>query len=159
AQWYEQAIAALDRQGEGADQVLKLDACLELWVALVESGQVTGFEELAQCAERLATELGDRPRLAQVRLREAQPLFVGLREEAGSPKAAIVRAQEALNLADPSDLRTAAYARFVASAARIDRGEFREAIADAEEGLALFGSLAPSRETQLTLPIYVSLRA
>src|SRR4029453_1770714 len=57
---YEMVIRAIDHQGEGADLSLKLDACLELWVARVESGLAEGFEELGERAEALPRTLDDR---------------------------------------------------------------------------------------------------
>src|SRR5439155_6508977 len=113
---YEMVIRAIDHQGEGADLSLKLDACLELWVARVESGLAEGFEELGERAEALARAQDDRPRLAQVRVRQAQGSWVIWLRPDGLATA-IERSREAFDLAVPSDLRTRRYARFLAGAA------------------------------------------
>src|SRR4030095_4022517 len=108
---YETVIRAIDHQGEGADLSLKLDACLELWVARVESGLAEGFEELGERAGALARALDDRQRLAQVRVRQAQGSWIIWVRPDGLATA-IERAREAFDLAVPSDLRTRSYARF-----------------------------------------------
>jgi hypothetical protein len=110
--------------GEGADLSLKLDACLELWVARGESGLAEGFEELGERAEALARALDDRQRLAQVRVRQAQGSWVIWLRPDGLATA-IERSREAFDLAVPSDLRTRSYARFLAGAASLALGRLR----------------------------------
>jgi class 3 adenylate cyclase/tetratricopeptide (TPR) repeat protein len=156
---YEMVIRAIDHQGEGADLSLKLDACLELWVARVESGLAEGFEELGERAEALARALDDRQRLAQVRVRQAQGswiIWVG----PDSLATAIERSREAFDLAVPSDLRTRSYARFLAGAASLALGRLRDAIREFDAGVELFSATRVDRETQQSaLPIRANLRA
>ena len=54
---YEAAIRAFDEQGEGADLSLKLDTCLELWVARVETGVAEDFEDWERRRGRSRTRL------------------------------------------------------------------------------------------------------
>jgi class 3 adenylate cyclase/tetratricopeptide (TPR) repeat protein len=156
---YEMVIRAIDHQGEGADLSLKLDACLELWVARVESGLAEGFEELGEQAEALARALDDRQRLAQVRVRQAQGSWVIWLRPDGLATA-IERSREAFDLAVPSDLRTRSYARFLAGAASLALGRLRDAIGEFDAGVELFPATPVDRETQRSaLPIRANLRA
>jgi tetratricopeptide (TPR) repeat protein len=155
---YETVIRAIDHQGEGADLSLKLDACLELWVARVESGLAEGFEELGERAEALARALDDRQRLAQVRVRQAQGSWIIWVGPDGLTTA-IERAREAFDLAVPSDLRTRSYARFLAGAASLALGRLRDAIREFDAGVELFPATPVDRETQSALPIRANLRA
>jgi len=156
---YETVIRAIDHQGEGADLSLKLDACLELWVARVESGLAEGFEELGERAEALARALDDRQRLAQVRVRQAQGSWIIWVGPDGLTTA-IERAREAFDLAVPSDLRTRSYARFLAGAASLALGRLRDAIREFDAGVELFPATPVDRETQRSvLPIRANLRA
>jgi class 3 adenylate cyclase/tetratricopeptide (TPR) repeat protein len=156
--FFDGAIRALDRQGEGADLALKLDACLELWVARVETAQTEGFAELAEQADSLCRTLGDRQRLAQLRVRQAQGswnIWCG----PGGLETAVERAREAFDLADPTDLRTRSYARFVAGAASLASGRFRDAIRELEAGVELFAAAPIDVEARgLVLPIRANLR-
>ena len=157
APFYEAAIDAVDRQGERGDRTLKLDACLELWSVKMETGQLTGVRQLADTAEALATSLGDRPRLAKVRVAQAQA-FWALASDSGSLATAIERAQAASQLADPADLRTRSYAQFVAGASLRDLGDFRGSIREYDRGAALFEGVALAPDLQgFVRPIYASL--
>jgi class 3 adenylate cyclase/tetratricopeptide (TPR) repeat protein len=154
---YEAAIRAIDRQGNEGDLSSKLDAALELWAARVEAGRAEGFEELGEQAEALARALNDRPRLAQVRLRQAQgACFVWVGPD--GLETAIQRARDAFDLADRSDMRTRSYARFLVGAASLALGRFRMAIREFDAGVELFTPIAAEAE-RLILPIRASLRA
>jgi class 3 adenylate cyclase/tetratricopeptide (TPR) repeat protein len=152
-------IEALDRLGDGADRSLKLDACLELWSARSTTGQFEGLRELGEKAEALARALEDQPRLAQVQLRQAQA--VGLMGVIpGTFESAIEKARQAFEGADPSDLRTRSYARFIVGNAFRDLGRFAEALREFSAGLALFEQVdRNAKEPGVLLPIYVSLSA
>ena len=159
AAFYEAAIRALDQQGEGADLVLKLDACLELWVARVEGGRAEGFEELAEKADALARALNDRERLAQVRVRQAQGSWI-IWVSPDGVEGAIERAREAVDLAAPTDLRTRSYARFLAGAACLALGRFRDAIREFDAGAELLTAEVVDVETGAhVLPIRANIRA
>ena len=71
-QFYDAAVDALDRQGQAGDLTLKLDTYLERWVTGIETGQIEDLKALARKAEALAESMGDRARLAQWRVRQAQ---------------------------------------------------------------------------------------
>jgi class 3 adenylate cyclase len=120
APFFEAAVAALEQAGEASDPVLELDACLELWVARFELSRDPGLSPLAEKMEALALRLGDRGRLAKVRLRQAQGsrLLVG----PGALDTTIARATEAFALAASDDLRTRSYARYLAAVAKRDLG-------------------------------------
>jgi class 3 adenylate cyclase/tetratricopeptide (TPR) repeat protein len=157
--FYETALEALDRLGDAADRSLYIDVCLELWSARLVFAQYEGWRELGEKAERLARDLGDGPRLAQVQLRQAQAIsFTGVMP--GTLPLAIEKAREAFDRADPSDLRTRSYARFIAGHASRDLGRLEEAVREYDAGLALF---APADRSGigagLVLPIRVSLGA
>jgi tetratricopeptide (TPR) repeat protein len=159
ASFYGAAVDAIERQGETQDAALKFDAYLELWVAAIEIGQIKDLPTLAARAEALAIALNDPVRLAQVRVRQAQAHWWFW----GGPDAldsAIQRAHEAFGLADPRDLRTRSYARFVIAAACRDLGRFEEAVREFEASAALLADPAPQAETPgLVLPVYVTIRA
>jgi class 3 adenylate cyclase/tetratricopeptide (TPR) repeat protein len=142
---YEAAIDAMDRQGDRADRTLKLDACLDLWAVKMESGQFRGLRALGATAEALATSLGDRPRLAKVRVAQAQMLWA-FPADTGAFGAAIEHAREAASLAEPGDVRTRSFAQFIAGATRRDLGDLRGSIAEYDRGVALFEGvdLAPA---------------
>ena len=156
---YETVIRAIDRESEGGDASLKLDAYLELFAARVETGAAEGFEELGEKAEALARALGDRERLAQVRVRLAQGscfIWVG----ADGLETALVRSREAFDLAAPTDLRTRSYARLLAGTASLALGRFRDAIRECEAGVGLFTTIPVDAETyRLVLPIRANLQA
>jgi class 3 adenylate cyclase/tetratricopeptide (TPR) repeat protein len=156
--FYEAAIRALDRQGEGADQTLKLDAYLELLTARHESSQLEGYKELLVQADALARALDDRERLAQVRVKEAQGLWM-LWSGPGHLEEAIERAREAFALAAPDDLRTRSYAQFLAGAALLARGRFHDAVHEFDAGVDLFTAVPVDAEAAgLVLPIRGSIR-
>src|SRR5262249_52752574 len=73
--FFEAAIAAVDRLGAHGDRTLKLDSCIELCAVRVETGQFDASRALAATAEVLAVSLGDRPRLAKIRVGQAQLLW------------------------------------------------------------------------------------
>jgi class 3 adenylate cyclase/tetratricopeptide (TPR) repeat protein len=153
------AIEALDRLGGAADLSLKLDACLELWSARSTTGQFHGLRELSETAERLARALADGPRLAQVQLRQAQGVAL-MGVIPGTLEAAIQTACEAFERADPRDLRTRSYARFILGNAHRDLGRIAEALREFSAGLTLFEQVnRHGEEPGLVLPIYVSLSA
>jgi class 3 adenylate cyclase/tetratricopeptide (TPR) repeat protein len=153
------ALEALDRLGGAADLTLKLDACLELFAARSVTGQYAGLRELGEKAEALARTLDDGPRLARVQLRQAQAVAV-LGVIPGTWESAIEKAREASERADPRDLRTRSYARFVSGHACRDLGRITEAVREFGAGLALFEQVDRyGEEPGLVFPIYVSLNA
>ncbi len=153
------AIEALDRLGDAADLTLKLDACLELWSARSTTGQFDGLRELGEKAEALARSLADGPRLAQVQLRQAQAVAL-MGVIPGTLESAIEKAREAFERADPRDLRTRSYARFILGNACRDLGRVAEALQEFGAGLALFEQVDRyGEEPGLVVPIYVSLSA
>src|SRR5262245_21271691 len=157
--FYAAAIRALDQQGEDADQALKLDAYLELLTARHESSQLEGYKELLVQADGLARALNDRERLAQVRVKEAQGLWI-LWSGPGHLEEAIDRAREAFTLAAPDDLRTRSYAQFLVGAALLARGRFHDAVHEFDAGVSLFTSVSVDAEAVgLVLPIRGSIRA
>jgi predicted ATPase len=157
--FYETAIHALGQQGDDADLTLKLDAYLELLTARHESGQLEGHKELLVQADALARALNDRERLAQVRVKEAQGLWM-LWSGPGHLEEAIERAREAFALAAPDDLRTRSYAQFLAGAASLARGRFHDAIQAFDAGVSLFTTVPVDAEAAgLVLPIRASIRA
>jgi len=159
AQFYEAAVDAVDRQGKEGDLALKLDAYLELWVTRIDTGQFKDLRELADKAEALALSLNDGPRLAQVRVRQAQAHWWVWRHP-GALEAAIERAREAWSLADPRDVRTQSYAHYVMGAACRDLGRLREAISEYDAAIALLAGSESQRDAPgLVLPIYVTTRA
>jgi class 3 adenylate cyclase/tetratricopeptide (TPR) repeat protein len=157
--FYEAAIRALDQQGDDADLTLKLDAYLELLTACHESGQLEGYKELLVQADALARALNDRERLAQVRVKEAQGLWM-LWSGPGHLEEAIERAREAFALAAPGDLRTRSYAQLLAGAASLARGRFHDAIQAFDAGATLFTTVPVDGEAAgLVLPIRANIRA
>ncbi|HET8577239.1 MAG TPA: adenylate/guanylate cyclase domain-containing protein [Methylomirabilota bacterium] len=159
ATFYETAMEALERLGEAADRSLYIDVCLELWSARSVFGQYEGSRELGEKAEGLARALGDGPRLAQVQLRQAQAIsFSGVMP--GTLPLAIEKAREAFDRADPSDLRTRSYARFIVGYASRDLGRLEEALREFDAGLALFEPVdRHGQDAGLVFPICVSLGA
>jgi class 3 adenylate cyclase/tetratricopeptide (TPR) repeat protein len=153
------AIDALDRLGDAADLTLKLDACLELWSARAVIGQYDGLGQLGEKAEVLPRALDAGPRLAQVQLRHAQAVaHEGVIP--GTLQSAIAKAREAFERADPGDLRTRSYARFIVGHACRDLGRVVEALREFGAGLALFQQVDRyGEEPGLVFPIYVSLSA
>jgi class 3 adenylate cyclase/tetratricopeptide (TPR) repeat protein len=156
---YQAAVEALDRLGDAADLTLKLDACLELWSARHTIGQYDELRELGEKAEALARALDDGPRLAQVQVRQAQAIAAS-GVIPGTLSLAIEKAREAFENADPRDLRTRSYARYMVGLACRDLGRIGEAVREFGAGIALFEPLGRhSEESGLVLPIYVSLSA
>jgi class 3 adenylate cyclase/tetratricopeptide (TPR) repeat protein len=159
ADFYQAALEALDRLGDAADLRLKLDACLELWSAQSSFGQYDGLRELGEKAEALARRLDDGPRLAQVQVRQAQAI-AHTGAIPGTLESAIEKAREAVERADPRDLRTRSYARFIVGHACRDLGRLAQATREFDAGTALFEQMDRCREEPgLVLPIYVSLSA
>ncbi len=161
--FYETAIRALDQQGDDADLTLKLDAYLELLTARHESSQFEekfeGYKKLMVQADALARALNDRERLAQIRVKEAQGLWM-LWSGPGHLEEAIERAREAFALAAPDDLRTRSYAQFLVGAASLARGRFHDAIQEFDAGVSLFTTVPVDAEVAgLVLPIRASIRA
>ncbi|MBI3456321.1 MAG: AAA family ATPase [Candidatus Rokubacteria bacterium] len=159
AAFYQTTVEALDRLGDAADLTLKLDACLELWSARSTTGQYDGLGELGEKAEALARALDDGPRLAQVQLRQAGAVALSgvIR---GTLQSAVEKAREALERADPRDLRTRSYAQFVVAHACRDLGRIGDAVREFGAGLALFAEVDRyGEEPGLVFPIYVSLSA
>jgi tetratricopeptide (TPR) repeat protein len=153
------AIEALDRLGDAADLTLKLDAYLELWSARSVIGQDDWLGQVGEKAEALARALDDGPRLAQVQLRLAQAVaHEGVIP--GTLQSAIEKAREAFERADPGDLRTRSYARFIVGHACRDLGRVAEALREFGAGLAQFDQVDRyGAEPGLVFPIYVSLSA
>ena len=159
ASFYQAAVDALDQLGDATDLTLKLDACLELWSARSVTAQYGGVRELSEKAEALAGALDDGPRLAQVRLRQAQAVSLdGVIP--GTIESAFEKAREAFERADPDDLRTRSYARFVMGNACRDLGRVTEAVQGFTAGLSLFEPVKGyGEEPGFVFPIYVSLSA
>jgi tetratricopeptide (TPR) repeat protein len=159
ATFYETAVEALERLGAAAQRSLYIDVCLELWSARLVFGQYEGWRELVERAETMARTLDDGPRLAQVQLRQAQAIaFTGVMP--GTLPLAIEKARDAVARADPNDLRTRSYARFVAGLASRDLGRLEEAMTEFNAGLALFEPVDRyGQEAGLMFPICVSLGA
>jgi class 3 adenylate cyclase/tetratricopeptide (TPR) repeat protein len=157
--FFESAIEALDHLGDAADLGLKLDACLELWSNRITTGEMEDLPRLARESEALARRLGDERRLAQVQVRQAQAVAVtGVIP--GTLESAIDRALEAARRAEPADLRTRAYAHFVAGLACRDLGRVPDAVREFQTGADLFPTRDPrGEEAGLIFPIYVSLCA
>ena len=156
---YAAAVEALDRLGDGADLVLKVDACLELWAARTSLGRYEGFRELAEEAETLARALDDGARLAQVQLRRAQAIGVTC-VIPGTLHDAMAQAREALDGASPHDLRTRSYARFIMGHVWRDLGRLADAVREFDSGIDLFRGVDRHRqEAGLAIPIYASLAA
>jgi class 3 adenylate cyclase/tetratricopeptide (TPR) repeat protein len=152
-------VEALDRLGDAADLTLKLDAYLELWSARSVSGQFEGLDRLAEKAEVLARALDDGSRLAQAQLRQAQAVALH-GEIPGTLQSAVAKARGAFERADPHDLRTRSYARFIVGHACRDLGRVAEALEEFGAGLALFEQVDRyGEEPGLVFPIYVSLSA
>jgi class 3 adenylate cyclase/tetratricopeptide (TPR) repeat protein len=149
-------IDAVEHQREPRDLNAKLDAYLELWVTVIGAGQTEGLDTLASDAEALARALGDQARLAQVRLRQAQALWV-IWDDAGGLERSLDGAREAFDLATPTDLRTRSYARFLEGAALTNLGRLEEAIGAFDRGLSLFD--ADARQDEMVRPIRASLLA
>jgi class 3 adenylate cyclase/tetratricopeptide (TPR) repeat protein len=157
AAFYEAAVEALDRLGDAADLALKLDACLELWSTRMSTGQTADFPKLAEKAEALARVLDDGARLARVELQQAQTITL-TSVLPGTLDSAIDKAREAFDRADPRDLRTRSYAKYIAGSACRMLGRITEAVEEFGAGTALFASAGQNGEdTGLVLPIYVSL--
>ncbi len=153
------ALDALGRQQPPANAGRRLDTALDLWAALFELGEFDELQELAGRVEAEARAEGDRPRLAQVLVRQAQAAWVGV-GPTGSLEDALGQAREATALAADQDLRTRSYARFLAGAISRDRGMFAEAVEELEGGIALFASAQTAGdEAALSRPILVSLHA
>jgi len=126
-QFYDAAVDALDRQGQAGDLTLKLDTYLERWVTGIETGQIEDLKALAQKAEALAESMGDRARLAQWRVRQAQARW-NIWADPEPLERAVELALDAFGLADAHDVRTQSYALFLAGASCTDLGRLREAI-------------------------------
>lgn len=159
AAFFEATIEALDRLGDRADLVLKLDAYLELWSARISTGRVDDVPHLCEQSEALARQLDDGPRLARVQVRRAQAVaMTGVIP--GTLESAIEKAREAFRRADPSDLRTRSYAQYLAGLACRDLGRIAEALREFDTGADLFAAEDHHSEgAGLVFPIYVSLCA
>jgi class 3 adenylate cyclase len=155
---YEATVDALDRLGAAGDRTLKLDAYLELWVTRISTGQLDSLRELGERAEALARSLNDGPRLAKVQVRQAQAMAITWLVP-GTFDAAIERAREAFDRANPGDLRTRGYAQYIAGLSCRDTGRFHDAIREYGRGVALFPTPEQGAEAGLVFPIYVSLCA
>jgi predicted ATPase/class 3 adenylate cyclase len=154
--FYEAAMAALQRLGEAADPRLELDVCLELWSTRISTNRVDGLGELGARVEALARRLEAGPRLAQVRVRQAQAIVLA-DAIPGTLVSALQLAGEAAAGADTADLRTRSYARFVMGVAYRDMGRLEEAIREHDAGAQLFTTEATGHEPGLVYPIFVSL--
>jgi tetratricopeptide (TPR) repeat protein len=155
---FEACIEAVDRYGAAGDRRLKLDAMLELWVTRIDTPtRRRGMRKLAADADALATELGDAPRLARVRLLQSQALGSFPRSQADL-ETAIELAQAAATLAATDDVRTRSYAAVLAAMVLRDLGALRNALAAYDRGIALFEAGNVSRLTLgLVLPIHATL--
>ena len=155
--FYTACLDALQHLGPAADRSLEVDAYLELWSTRISTGQVDGIGELGEKVEALARALDDGPRLAQVQVRQAQAIALAAAIP-GTLHVAIEQAREAAERADPADLRTRSYARFIGAVARRDLGRIDAAIAEFDAGRGLFDTAAQSGQAPgLVYPIYVSL--
>jgi tetratricopeptide (TPR) repeat protein len=157
AAFFSAAIEALDHLGEAGDRTLKLDAYLDLWVTKLSTNQLDGLREVVEKAEALARTLNDGPRLAKVQVRQAQGVaLMGLLP--GTLESAMDQAREAFLHAEPEDLRTRSYARFIAAVCCRDLGRLADAVGEFGAGVALFPPLAQfGGDPGLVFPIYASL--
>jgi tetratricopeptide (TPR) repeat protein len=152
-------VDALDTIGDAADLKLKLDAWLELWSARVTISQFDSLRELGENAAALARHLDDGPRLAQVKVRQAQAI-VYLGVIPGALEAGVEMAREAFARAEPGDVRTRSYAQFIVGNAYRELGRLADAVREFHTGISLFDGLARhSAERGLVFPICVSLGA
>src|SRR5262249_19883680 len=102
---------------------------------------------------------GDGPRLARVQVRQAQAVAFAAAIP-GTLEAALDRAREAAAHADPGDLRTRSYARFIAAVACRDIGRIAEAIEEDDIGIKRSAPVPePPADAGLAYPIFVSLSA
>jgi class 3 adenylate cyclase/tetratricopeptide (TPR) repeat protein len=159
APFFEGAIQAVDRAGDVGDQQVKLDALHELLANCVETGAVEGIRPLIEEAEALAARLGHRSGLARVRLQQAQLAWSDLNPaRAGNLPEAITLAREAAELAEPADLRTTSYARFLLGAAWWDTGDLEAAAEAFEAGTRILAeAVIRPEEEGLLRPIAASL--
>ncbi len=155
--FYEASVDATNRLGAAADRRLEVDAYLDLWSTRISTGQTAGLGELGDKVEALARALDDGPRLARVQVRQAQAVALAAAIP-GTLDAALDRAREAAAHADPRDLRTHSYARFIAAVACRDTGRIAEAIEEYDRGIELFAPMPETGEDAgLVYPIFVSL--
>jgi class 3 adenylate cyclase/tetratricopeptide (TPR) repeat protein len=156
----EMLVQAVEHQGDAVEASVKLDAYLELFTARLENaeeeetlqGVIARIEELARVG-------GNDSGLARLRLQQAQAAW-SLSDSPDASELAIQRAQQAFDVASPSDLRTRSYAQFLSGSAHRNRGRFRAALREFERGLSLFATADREPETlSTTWPIYVSLSA
>ena len=155
--FYEACVDVIHRLGEAGDRRLEVDAYLEVWSTRISTGLVEGLAELGSKVETLARALDDGPRLARVQVRQAQAVALATAIP-GTLSAARERAREAATRADPVDLRTRSYARFIAAVACRDLGRIQDAIEEYDLGTALFTPAATQgQEPGLVYPICVSL--
>jgi tetratricopeptide (TPR) repeat protein len=141
--------------GSGRSRVVVAPPFQRIWIV---TAQYDGLDELGEKAAALARALDDGPRLAQVQLRQAQAMADGVIP--GTVQSALDRAREAFERADPGDLRTRAYARFIVGHACRDLGQVTDAVREFGAGLALFEQADRyGDEPGLVFPIYVSLSA
>jgi DNA-binding NtrC family response regulator/tetratricopeptide (TPR) repeat protein len=159
-EFFASAIEALDRHGPAADLALKLDACSERWVTIVEMGSASA-EEHRQTAEQvlaLADAVPDTGRRVRARLQYAQ--FLWARSEAravGGLERALELARETFQFAAPEDVRTRSYAQLLAGATCHDLGRLVEALDEFDRGAALFGPDRAPELDSLARPILANL--
>jgi tetratricopeptide (TPR) repeat protein len=161
-EFFASAIDALDRHGPPADLSLKLDACSERWVTIVEMGSASA-EEHRQTAEQmlsLADALPDPGRRARARLQYAQYLWARRETRAaGGLERALELAGEAFRLAAPHDVRTRSYAQLLAGSTCHDLGRLINALEEFDRGAALFAVDRASELDGLARPILANLWA
>jgi tetratricopeptide (TPR) repeat protein len=153
---YEAAADALRRLGEAADPRLELDVYLELWSTRISTNRVERLGDLAARVEALARRLDAGPRLAQVQVRQAQAIAIA-GAIPGTLVSALELACEAATGADPADLRTRSYARFLMGVAYRDTGRHDEGIREHNAGANLFAAAPAGEEPGLIYPILVSI--
>ena len=158
ARLFEMLVQAVEHLGDAVDASVKLDAYLELFTARLENaeeeetlqGVIARIEELARLG-------GNDSVLPRLRLQQAQAAW-NLSDSPDGSELAIRLAQQAFDLARPSDLRTRSYAQFLTGSAHRNRGRFRVALQEFERGLSLFTTADREPDTvSTTWPIYVSL--
>jgi tetratricopeptide (TPR) repeat protein len=91
-----------------------------------------------------------------VQVRQAQAIAIAAAIP-GTLASALELARDAATGADPADLRTRSYARFVMGVACRDMGRLEEAIREYDAGAGLFATAPASDEPGLIYPIFVSL--
>jgi transcriptional regulator with AAA-type ATPase domain/tetratricopeptide (TPR) repeat protein len=133
---FEQAVVALDRLPRSREAVeLAIDLRFELRNVLQPLADAAGIVPHLQVAERLAVELGDRPRLGRVLVYRSTLLWLARDHER-----AIAKATAGLEIAEAvEDVGLEVMARVNLGGPYYDLGEHRRAAASMERAIDLSG--------------------